>query len=158
MKHFCYQGQHGVLVNPISAELALLPHPYLQLTRTYCTLHIDARFTEAHQMFVPQPGVHDVESFLSPVKAFFDERAKHPVLLVDAVEERADVTFAAERPPGKLDGMLVSHVFTSGFVSDDRSPSGNATRFELSIPAEGGREREAEDCAVGQVRRRPEPA
>jgi hypothetical protein len=52
-----------------------------------------------------------VESLFSPIKALCDKRAKHPVLLVDAVEERANVTFPAESATGKLHGTIVgSHI------------------------------------------------
>src|SRR2546421_5613498 len=45
------------------------------------------------------------------VEAILDERAKHPSLLLGAVEERADMTLSAQRTPGKLYGlMLGSHV------------------------------------------------
>jgi len=37
-------------------------------------------------MVFPSLGVHNVEGFLPLVKAVFDERAQHPVLLVHAVE------------------------------------------------------------------------
>jgi hypothetical protein len=50
-------------------------------------LHVDTGFGEPLEMVFPQLGVHDVESFVSLIKALFDERAKHSVLLVDAVEE-----------------------------------------------------------------------
>jgi len=42
-------------------------------------------------MFSLQLGIHDVEGFVPPLEALFDERAKHPVLLVETVEESADI-------------------------------------------------------------------
>jgi hypothetical protein len=52
-----------------------------------------------------------MEGFISPVKAIFDERVKHPVLLVSAVEESANVTLPAEIASGELYGMtLVCHI------------------------------------------------
>jgi len=38
-------------------------------------------------MLFPFFRIHDVSSLFAPVEAIFEERAKHPVLLVDAVEE-----------------------------------------------------------------------
>src|SRR5438876_4585353 len=62
-------------------------------------------------MFLPQVGVHDVEGSFTTVEAVFDEGAKHPVLLVGAVEEGADMTLAAQTTPRKLHGMVLgSHV------------------------------------------------
>src|SRR5438874_8324244 len=62
-------------------------------------------------MFSLPLRVHDVEGLVPPVEALFDERAKHPVLLVEAVEESANVTVTAETAPGTLHGIAVcSHV------------------------------------------------
>jgi hypothetical protein len=43
-----------------------------------------------------------VERFFSPLKPFLDKGAKDPVLLIDAVEKSADVTFASKGATGKL--------------------------------------------------------
>src|ERR1700730_1226135 len=52
-----------------------------------------------------------MESFFPPLEALFDKRAKHPVLLVNAVEESANVTLPAEIASGELYGMtLVCHI------------------------------------------------
>jgi hypothetical protein len=51
-------------------------------------------------MFFPSLRVNEMESFISPVDAFLDERAKDAVLLVDALKERANVTMLAESVPG----------------------------------------------------------
>src|SRR5229473_1621976 len=85
LEDFFDQGQHGVLIEAISAKVSLLPRPHLQLARAHCPLHVDARCREPLQMVLPQIGVHDVESSFSPVQAVLDERAQDPVLLVDAV-------------------------------------------------------------------------
>src|SRR5437660_8363016 len=62
-------------------------------------------------MFSLPLRVHDVEGLVPAVKALFDERAKHPVLLVEAVEESANVTVLAETAPGTAHGTAVrSHV------------------------------------------------
>jgi hypothetical protein len=62
-------------------------------------------------MVFTQIGVHEVESFVPPVKAVFYERAKHSVLLVHAVKKSANVTVLAENAPGTSHGIAVrSHV------------------------------------------------
>ncbi len=48
-----------------------------------------------------------MEGFIPPVEAIFEERAKHPVFLVGAVEESANVTLPAEIAPGELYGMTL---------------------------------------------------
>jgi hypothetical protein len=61
-------------------------------------------------MIFPLLGVNEVESLIPPLEAIFDERAKHPVLLVDAVEESADVVVPTEHTTGKLHGVMGSHM------------------------------------------------
>jgi hypothetical protein len=52
-----------------------------------------------------------VEGLFSPVDAIFEERAKHPVLLVQAVEESTNMTSLGELASGKLHGLtLGSHI------------------------------------------------
>jgi hypothetical protein len=72
-------------------------------------LHVDPCFGEPLEMLFPQFGVDEMESLVSPLEAVFDERAKHPVLLVRAVEESADVTVRAERTSGKLHGAVIGY-------------------------------------------------
>jgi hypothetical protein len=61
-------------------------------------------------MLFPFLRIHDVRSLVAPLEAIFEERAKHPVLLVDAVEESANVTLPAEMASGELYGMIDSHI------------------------------------------------
>src|SRR5438105_1208111 len=96
-----------VLIEPIVPEIGLLPGAHLQLARIHRPLHVDACFREPLQVFFELIGVHDVERSLSAVETLFDERAKHPVLFVDAIEEGADVTLSTQNAPRKLHGMLV---------------------------------------------------
>jgi hypothetical protein len=58
-------------------------------------------------MIFPQIGVHEVASSAAPLKTVFDKRAKHPVLLLHAIEESANVTVAAENAAGTLHGTAV---------------------------------------------------
>src|SRR6266446_6789577 len=102
LDHLFEQGQHRVLIEAITAQVSVLPAPQLELAPTHRLLHVDAGFGEPPQVFSLQLGVDDVEGFVSPVKALFDERAKHPVLVVEAVEESANVTVLAETAPGTL--------------------------------------------------------
>jgi len=43
-----------------------------------------------------------MKGFVPSLEALFDERAKHPVLLVEIVEKSANVTVLAETAPGTL--------------------------------------------------------
>jgi hypothetical protein len=49
-----------------------------------------------------------MESLVPLIEAILDERAKHTMLLVHAVEERANVTMLPEGAPVKVHRMVVS--------------------------------------------------
>src|SRR5207253_3994564 len=91
----------------VPAQVSVLPRPHFQLACVHRLVHIDTCFGESLEMLFPELGINDVESFFPLLKAIFDERAKHSVLLVDAVEESANVTLPAENAPGKLNRMAV---------------------------------------------------
>src|SRR5438132_1035414 len=52
-------------------------------------------------MFFSPRGIDDMESLLAALKAFLDERQQHPILLVRAVKERADVTLRPKHCAGQ---------------------------------------------------------
>jgi hypothetical protein len=55
-----------------------------------------------------------VEHLFPVLEALFDERAQYPVLLVDVVEERANMPVLAETAPATPHGTAIHcHVFTS---------------------------------------------
>src|SRR5260370_30390244 len=62
------------------------------------------------QMLFAFFGIHDVGSLFAPVEAIFEEGAKHPVLLIAAIKESANVTLPAEIASGELYGMIDSHI------------------------------------------------
>src|SRR5260370_11228185 len=68
----------------------------------------------------------------APPIAIFEERAKHPVFLVGAVEESANVTLPAEIAPGELYGMTLGcHISpqSHGHRSDLQPPSRSVCRY-----------------------------
>src|SRR5260370_30844965 len=124
LEYLLKQGQHGVLMEAIPAKISVLPPPQLELARTHRSLHVDAGFGEPLQMFSLQLGVHDVEGLVPTVEAVFDERAQHPVLLVHAVEECANVTMLTETAPGTLHRAAVRcHISPPGSTDVDQSRS-----------------------------------
>jgi hypothetical protein len=56
-------------------------------------------------MFVPSIGVNEMEDFVPPVETILDKRAKHAMVLVDAVEERTNMTILIEKTLNKLRGL-----------------------------------------------------
>ena len=60
-------------------------------------------------MLCLQLRINDVEGPVATFKAVFDERAQHPVLLVHAVEECANVTVLAETAAGTSHGTAVRY-------------------------------------------------
>jgi len=71
-------------------------------------LHIDARFAEPSEMLLSLIRVNQMERLVALIEAVLDERAKHPVLLVPAPEESANVTLPAETASGEPHGMVAS--------------------------------------------------
>jgi hypothetical protein len=59
-----------------------------------------------------------MESLIPPLEAIFDERAKHPMLLVGRVGESANVMVPAEHATGKLHGAVIGYLY---HLSDSES-------------------------------------
>jgi hypothetical protein len=59
-------------------------------------------------MILPQLGIHDMKSLVAPRETLFDERAKHPVLLVEAIEKSANVTLFAKHAISYMDGTFIA--------------------------------------------------
>jgi hypothetical protein len=49
-----------------------------------------------------------MKSLVAPLEPLFDERAKHPVLLVEAIEKSANVTCFAEHAISYVDGTFIA--------------------------------------------------
>src|SRR5260370_8975748 len=58
-------------------------------------------------MLITELGIDDVERLVAPGHPLFDERTKYPVLLVDTVEEGANVPFPAESASCKFHGIFL---------------------------------------------------
>jgi len=82
-------------------------------------------------MLFPFLRIHDVGRLFAPVEAIFEERAKHPVLLVDAVEESANVTLPGEIASGKLHGMIFG--FHISPHTDSRHTNGDLRSGSMGI-------------------------
>src|SRR5260370_24098657 len=100
----------GFVVEPTPWEVSSPPRPQLELPGVHRLLHIDTRFREPLQMLFAFLGIHNVGSLFATVEAIFDDRVKHSALLVDAVEESANMTVPAEVASGALYGMIDSHI------------------------------------------------
>jgi hypothetical protein len=57
-------------------------------------LNIDTYFGDPLEMFFPQVRANEMKDFIPSVETIFDERAKHSVLLISVIEERANMTLA----------------------------------------------------------------
>src|SRR4051812_9610392 len=86
-------------------ERTILPRPHLQLPSIHHLLHIDTCFGKPSEVLYPPLGVNQVVTFFSPVESILDERAKHPIVLVEAVEERTNMTLLPKSTLGKLRGL-----------------------------------------------------
>src|SRR4051794_10097221 len=90
-------------------------------------------------MLFPQLWVNDVEGPFPAIEAILDEGPKHAVLLVHAVEERADVTVRAQPPARELQGLVVR------FHGDHLDP---ATLLPPTLRTSSARERIAPPAAA----------
>jgi hypothetical protein len=84
-----------VLIEPLSVERAVLPRVYFKLPGLDGLFHVDACIGKPSEMILPSLGVNEMESPIPVVEAVLDERAKHAVVLVHAVEQRANVAILA---------------------------------------------------------------
>jgi hypothetical protein len=49
-----------------------------------------------------------MKSLVAPLEPFLDERAKHPVLLVETIEKSANVTLLAKHAISHMDGTFIT--------------------------------------------------
>ena len=63
----------------------------LELSVALRAIDVDARFLEYAQVFRRAPRIDHVEGAVALIEAFLDEGQHHPILLVAAIEESADV-------------------------------------------------------------------
>src|SRR5712691_7955452 len=101
-------SQHRVLVEPVIAHVYVGPRHHLQLAGVHHLLHIYACLGQSLQMLFPLLGIHNVGSLFPPVDAILIERAEHSVLLVDGIEESADMVSPGEIHPGEFYGMFAA--------------------------------------------------
>ena len=59
-------------------------------------------------MILSQRGIHDVKGLFAPLEALFYERAKHPVLFVEAVEKTTNVTLIAKYAVSYVDRTFIA--------------------------------------------------
>src|SRR5436309_14272127 len=88
-----------------------------------------------------------MERLIPSHEAIFDERAKHSVLLVGAVDESANVTLPAEIAPGKLHGLSLGSHISPQF----QSVTDLHTEVQLRSAESRGREVGSEEihCCMG---------
>jgi hypothetical protein len=103
------------------------------LTSVYRILCLDTCLGEPPEVFFPSLGVDEMEGFVASVETILDERAKHSMMLVDAVEERANMTVPAESARGELRGLRGDiHILT--FAQERRILPGEPVDASDSIP------------------------
>src|SRR6266852_2622159 len=114
LDQFFNRSQHGILVEPVVAHIHVGPRQHLQLTGVHHLSHIYACRREPPQIVFPLLHFNNVGRPFSTVEAIFEERAKHPVLLVEVVEESTNVLMPAETAIGTPHGTVIRcHVSSS---------------------------------------------
>ena len=89
------------------AHIHVGPGQNLQLSCLHQPLNVYSCLAQSLQILFPILGLHDVRSLFTPIEAILVEGAKHPVLLVQAVEERANVSVRADAGAGRPQGTTV---------------------------------------------------
>jgi hypothetical protein len=75
------------------------------------SVHVDACVPEPPQVVFASLGIDEMELLVSLCQTFFDEQLEDAVMLVHAVEERADVAVpAVERARSNLQSVVAFHV------------------------------------------------
>jgi hypothetical protein len=73
-----------------------------------------------------------MKCLVAPREPLFDEGAKHPVLLVEAIEKSANVTLFAKHAISDVDGtFIVSHDGTSARNGFRLPPAGHSVNVKL---------------------------
>src|ERR1700741_3100204 len=83
------------------------PRQNLQLPCLHHPFDVYSCLAQSPQILLPIPGLHDVRGLFTPIEAILVEGAKHPALLVEAVEECADVSVRADAGAGTPQGTTV---------------------------------------------------
>src|ERR1700758_5367142 len=83
------------------------PGQNLQLARFHHPLNVYSCLGQSLQVIFPILGSHDVRSLFTPIEAILVERAQHSVLLVQPVEERANVSVRSDVRTSTLQGSTV---------------------------------------------------
>src|SRR5580704_14218392 len=80
-------------------------------------------------MLFPSPGIDKVGNLFAAIEGVSDEGAKHPMLLIDVVEERADVTVPAQGAPSKLDRAIVARHKINHLTSAGRNATTTTVQY-----------------------------
>src|SRR5579864_3614353 len=103
------------------------PGQNLQLACFHHPLNLYSCLGQSLQILFSILGIHDVRSLFTPIETILIEGAQHPVLLVQAVEERANVSVRSDAGASTLQGTTVRRhlsplLSTAGGQSQRTSP------------------------------------
>ena len=99
--------QHSILIEVPVAKVGLRAAAQFELAALRGGRGVDACGGQATQMIGTLVRIDDVNRFVPTVEPVFHERQEHPILLIVAPEERADMTgVASEEPAREIDAAL----------------------------------------------------
>ena len=90
------QSQRFVLIELAITEMRIGPSTYFKLATLASADHIDAGRRQPLEMIVESIGIDGVDGLLTAFEAVLNKRQQHPILVVVAVEKRADMTWMPE--------------------------------------------------------------
>src|SRR5580658_10220371 len=95
------RSQHGVLIEALVAHIRIGPRQDLQAAGLNHVLLVYAAVREPLQVLFSILRFHDVDGLVATIEAVFEERAKDSVLLVEGVEEGANMTMTPQGASGE---------------------------------------------------------
>src|SRR5215470_5860102 len=96
-KNLLDQSKHPLLIEMAVPQVRISPVAQLKLSALFCPSHIDAGQPQALEVLLTQLWIDNVKCFLTALESLFDKWQQHPILLIRAVKERADVTVRTKR-------------------------------------------------------------
>ena len=107
-QHVLHARGHPAAIEASASQVRLVPVEHFELPRGQCRVHGDTGAPHASEMLVTQDRVDDVNRLLPTVEPFLHEGKQGPILIVAAVEERADVRLGTETPARQRRGRLLA--------------------------------------------------
>src|SRR5205085_11838859 len=147
-EHLLDQGEHGILIEAAHAEKGLVPGAQFELATRLGGGHVDPLSLESPHIIRTLRGIDDMKGPLAALEALPNEGRHDQLLLIGAIEERADVTVLVQDASRELDRL--AHIALDE-VHVCCSPSGSGRDGVGLIDNAGGPTQMALSCPPAPV-------